>query len=161
MIDHSLVISPLGALLFHLHQGFWLYAWPMMIGFVTIIGYQAVGRIVMMGAARWPVVFGLATLVSMLSLFGWVTMVRGIEMIPLYGCGVGLASAMMSRVYAITMPEISLPCYPKLKMRIIRIIWRGDAEGIEQLQRVLRARAEAAHRGASSEAGVEAARARV
>jgi hypothetical protein len=135
MIDHSLVISPVGAFLFHLKQGFWLYGWPMIIGFVTILGYQALGRVVMMGAAKWPVVFGLASVVSMLSLFGWVTMVRFIGMIPLYGCGVGLASAMMSRVYAITMPV-----HPQLKMRIIRVIWRGDKEGIEKLQQALRAR---------------------
>jgi hypothetical protein len=135
MIDHSLVISPVGAFLFHLKQGFWLYGWPMIIGFVTILGYQALGRVVMMGAAKWPVVFGLASVVSMLSLFGWVTMVRFIGMIPLYGCGVGLASAMMSRVYAITMPV-----HPQLKMRIIRVIWRGDKEGIEKLKQALRAK---------------------
>jgi len=147
MIDHSLVISPLGAIVFHLKQGFWLYAWPMMIGFLTILGYQALGRIVMLGTAKWPLVFGMASAVSMLSLFGWVTMVRGMEMIPLYGCGVGLASAIMSRIYAITMPV-----HPRLKMRVLRVIWRGDTEGIEQLQRALRAR------GAAS---VEAARAKV
>jgi hypothetical protein len=107
----------------------------MIIGFVTILGYQALGRVVMMGAAKWPVVFGLASVVSMLSLFGWVTMVRFIGMIPLYGCGVGLASAMMSRVYAITMPV-----HPQLKMRIIRVIWRGDKEGIEKLKQALRAK---------------------
>lgn len=135
MIDHSLVISPMAALAFHLKQGFWLYGWPMIIGFVTILGYQALGRVVMMGAAKWPVVFGLASVVSMLSLFGWVTMVRFIGMIPLYGCGVGLASAMMSRVYAITMPV-----HPQLKMRIIRVIWRGDKEGIEKLKQALRAK---------------------
>ena len=111
----------------------------MMIGFVTILGYQALGRIVMMGTAKWPVVFGLASVVSMMSLFGWVMMVRGMEMIPLYGCGVGLASAMMSRVYAITMP-----IHPRLKMRITRVIWRGDTEGIEKLKQALRARAAAA-----------------
>jgi hypothetical protein len=135
MIDHSLVISPTAALVFHLKQGFWLYGWPMIIGFVTIIGYQALGRVVMMGAAKWPVVFALASVVSMISLFGWVTMVRFMGMIPLYGCGVGLASAIMSRVYAITMP-----IHPKLKMRILRVVWRGDKEGIERLQQALRAR---------------------
>lgn len=135
MIDHSLVISPMAALTFHLKQGFWLYGWPMIIGFVTIIGYQALGRVVMMGAVKWPVVFGLASVVSMISLFGWVTMVRFMGMIPLYGCGVGLASAMMSRVYAITMPV-----HPKLKIRILRVVWRGDKEGIERLQQALRAR---------------------
>jgi hypothetical protein len=135
MIDHSLTIPPMVALVFHLKQGFWLYGWPMIIGFVTILGYQALGRVVMMGAAKWPVVFALASVVSMISLFGWVTMVRFIGMIPLYGCGVGLASAMMSRIYAVTMP-----IHPKLKMPIIRVIWRGDAEGIQKLQQALRAR---------------------
>jgi hypothetical protein len=93
-----------------------------------------------MGTAKWHVVFALASVVSMMSLFGWVMMVRGMEMIPLYGCGVGLASAMMSRVYAITMPVIYIPSYPRLKMRIIRVIWRGDSKGVEQLQQALRAR---------------------
>jgi hypothetical protein len=133
VIDHSLVISPQAALLFHLKQGFWLYAWPILIGFLTILGYQAVGRIVMMGSVKWQVVFVAASLVSMLSLFGWLTMVRRIGMIPLYGCGVGLASAMMSRVYAITMP-----IHPALRIRTIRVIWRGDTKGIEQLQKALR-----------------------
>lgn len=163
MIDHSLAMSPQVAVLFHLKQGFWLYLWPMMIGFLTILGYQALGRVVLMGSVKWPVVFGLASVVSMMSLFGWVTMVRGMEMIPLYGCGVGLASAMMSRVYAITMPEIALPNCPRLKMPILRVIWRGDTEGIERLHQGLRARAAAAPLGpgAGTGAGEEAARARV
>ena len=155
MIDHSLAISPVGALVFHLKQGFWLYAWPMLIGFVTILGYQALGRIVMMGTAKWPVVFGIASMVSMLSLFGWITMVRGMEMIPLYGCGVGLASAMMSRVYAVI-----TPVHPKLKMRIIQVVWRGDTAGIEQLHEALRVRA-ATKAGASGESDMEVSRARV
>ena len=136
MIDHSLVISSHAAILFHLEQGFWLYAWPVLIGFLTILGYQAVGRIVAMGSVQWPVVFVLASLVSMVSLFGWLTMVRRMGMIPLYGCGVGLASAMTSRVYAITMP-----LHPLLRIRTIRVIWRGDTEGIAQLQQALRSRA--------------------
>lgn len=147
MIDHSLVISPWGALLFHLKQGFFLYAWPMLIGFVTILGYQALGRIGMMGSVKWPVIFVLGSVVSMISLFGWVVMVRGIQMIPFYGCGFGLASAMMSRVYAIT-----TPMHPRLKIRIIRVTWRGDIAAVEQLQQALRARAAAAHRGTGEEA---------
>jgi hypothetical protein len=138
MIDHSLAISPNATILFHLQQGFWLYAWPVLTGFLTILGYQAVGRIVAMGSVKWPVVFVLASLVSMVSLFGWLTMVRRMGMIPLYGCGVGLASAMMSRVYAITMP-----LHPLLRIRTIRVIWRGDTEAIAQLQHALRARAAA------------------
>ena len=156
MIDHSLVISPLAAFLFHLKQGFWLYAWPMLIGFVTILGYQAMGRIAMLGNVKWPVVFALGSVVSMLSLFGWVLMARGMEMIPFYGCGVGLASAMMSRVYAVT--GVS---HPILGVRVPRVIWRGDKEGIERLQQALKARAAAAQPGTDSGTTVEAARARV
>jgi hypothetical protein len=155
MIDHSLVISPVGAVLFHLKQAFWLYAWPMMIGFLTILGYQGVGRIAMQGTTKWPVIFGLASVVSMVTLFGWVTMVRSMQMIPFYGCGVGLASATMSRIYAIT-----TPLHPRLKMRIIRVIWRGDAEGIDLLRQALHARS-AAPPGPRAGTSVEAVRAGV
>jgi len=140
MIDHSLAISPTVALVFHLKQGFWLYGWPMIVGFLTILGYQMLGRIVMMGAVKWPVVFGLGTVIAMISMLGWVMMVRGMHMIPFYGCGVGLASAMMSRVYAVTMPVISMPSCPWLRMRTIQVIWKGDTEGIERLRQALRAR---------------------
>jgi len=135
MIDHSLAISPAAGMVFHLKQGFWLYAWPMIIGFVTILGYQTLARIAMMGNTKWPIVFGLASVVSMVSLFGWTLMVRRAPMIPFYGCGFGLASAMMSRVYAIIMPVHS-----RLKIPIPRVIWRGDTEAIEKLRQALRAR---------------------
>ena len=69
-------------------------------------------------------------------------MVRGIQMIPFYGCGFGLASAMMSRVYAIL-----APVHPRLKVRIPQVIWRGDKEGIAKLQQALRARAAATQPG--------------
>jgi len=136
MIDQLLVISPMAALLFHLTQGFWLYAWPMIIGFLTILGYQTLGRVTMAGNAKWPVVFGFASVVSMVSLGGWVMMARGIHMIPFYGCGVGLASALMSRVYAVT-----IRVHPRLRVRVLQVIWRGDTEGIGKLQQALRARA--------------------
>ncbi len=45
MIDHSLANSPEAALVFHLKQGFFLYVWPMLMRFVTILGYQSLGRI--------------------------------------------------------------------------------------------------------------------
>jgi len=142
MIDHTLVISPEAALVFHLKQGFWLYAWPMLIGFLTILGYQTLGRIGTMGNTKWPVVFALGSMVSMVSLFGWMMMVRRAAMIPFYGCGFGLASAMMSRVYAITMPV-----HPRLKMAIPRVIWRGDTDGIAKLKEALRSRAAATQPG--------------
>jgi hypothetical protein len=71
----------------------------------------------------------------MVSLAGWVMMVRGMHMIPFYGCGVGLASAMMSRVYVVT-----VAMHPRWKIRILRVIWRGNATAIHQLQEALRAR---------------------
>jgi hypothetical protein len=139
MIDHTLAISPAAALAFHLKQGFFLYLWPMVIGFLTILGYQSLARISMMRTVKWPAVFVLGSVVSMVSLLGWVMMVRGLHMIPFYGFGVGLASAMMSRVYAVTMPV-----HPWLKIRVLRVTWRGDAKGIEQLQQALKARSETA-----------------
>jgi len=63
-------------------------------------------------------------------------------MIPFYGCGFGLASAMMSRVYAIT-----TPVHPWLKIPLPRVIWRGDTDGIAKLKEALRARAAAAQPG--------------
>lgn len=136
MIDHTLVISPTAALVFHLKQGFFLYAWPMLIGFVTVVGYQTLNKIGMVGTVKWPVLFLLASVVSMISLFGWVMMSRGMERIPLYGTGFGLGTAMMSRAYAIT-----FPLHPRLNVRLPRITWRGDKEGIENLHKALRAKA--------------------
>jgi len=135
MIDHSLVISPVAALVFHLKQGFFLYGLPVIFGFLTIFGYQSAGRISMMPSTKWPVVFALASAASMITLFGWMIMVRRMQMVPFYGCGVGLAYAMMSRVYAVTMP-----LHPRLKIRYVRVTWRGDKEGIERLRQALRAR---------------------
>ena len=133
MIDHTLVISPWAALLFHLKQGFFLYGLPVIFGFLTMFGYQGVARI--SALVKWPVVFVVASMVSMITLFGWMIMVRRIPMIPFYGCGAGLATAMMSRVYAVTMPV-----HPRLKIRTPRVTWRGDKEGIERLRQALRAR---------------------
>jgi hypothetical protein len=71
----------------------------------------------------------------MMSLFGWVMMVRGVHMIPFYGCGVGLASVLMSRIYAVLAPR-----HPHLKIRTLRIVWRGDQAGMEEVQKAARAR---------------------
>src|SRR4051812_39545927 len=105
MIDHTLAISPIGMFVFQLKQWFWLYVWPMLAGFMTILGYQVFSRVVAMGTAKWPVTFLLSSCASMMSLFGWVMMVRGVWMIPFYGCGVGLASVLMSNIFAITSPR--------------------------------------------------------
>jgi hypothetical protein len=138
LIDHSLTISQTAMLFFHLKQWFWLYAWPMLAGFMTILGYQIFSRVGATGAAKWPVTFLLSSGASMMSLFGWVMMVRGVRMIPLYGCGVGLASVLMSRIYGVMAPK-----HPRLKIRTLRIVWRGDRAGIDEIQKAARARAPA------------------
>jgi hypothetical protein len=136
MIDHSLAIPSTAIFLFHLKQYFWLYLWPMLAGFMTILGYQVFSRVVAMGTAKWPVTFLLSSCASMLSLFGWVLMVRGVWMIPFYGCGVGLASVLMSRVYGVMAPK-----HPRLKIRTLRIVWRGDLAGIAEIQKAARSAA--------------------
>ena len=145
MIDHAIWISPEAALVFHLKQGFFLYAWPMLMGFVTVVGYQTLNKIGMAGSVKWPILFLLASLVSMVSLFGWVMMSRGMERIPLYGIGFGFGTAMMSRIYAVT-----LPVHSRLKIRFLRVTWRGDTEAIENLKQALRARVAAAQPGADA-----------
>ena len=143
MVDHVLVISPWAALWFYVKMTFWLYVWPMLVGFMTIFGYQMLGRISMMSTTKWPTVFAMGSVVSMVSMFGWVMMARRIGMIPFYGCGVGLASAMMSRLYAVTLPR-----HRWLKVPLPRFTWRGNTKEIEQLKEALRARAAAGQPGA-------------
>lgn len=145
MIDHSLVISPTAALIFHLKQGFFLYAWPPLVGFMAIFGYQIAGRVSAMGKAHWMAVFLLGAVAASLSLLGWMMMIRRLEMIPLYGAGVGAANAVLSRVYALTMPK-----HPLLKIPYLRVIWRGDKAGIENLQKTLQAKDVADHRGGNT-----------
>jgi len=131
MIDSSLAMPPWVATLFHLKQIFWMYAWPVLAGFLTITAYQALGRISMMGTAKWPVVFTLGTAASMISLYGWLMMVRWPGMIPLYGMGVGAASVLMSRIYAVAGHK-----HRWLPIRTLRIVWRGDAAGIAAIHRM-------------------------
>ena len=135
MIDHALVVPPAAALMFHLKQSFFHYLWPMLMGFVTVVGYQTLNRIATAGAVKWPVLFVLASIVSMISLFGWVMMSRGLDRIPLYGMGFGFGTAMMSRVYAVTLPR-----HRRLKVKLLRVTWRGDKAGIEKLHEAFKTR---------------------
>jgi hypothetical protein len=138
MIDHTLAIPAEGTLFFYIKQVFWLYVWPVLVGFVAITAYQVMGKLNMMGTAKWPVTFTVASLASMLSLFGWMTMVRMPGTIPLYGIGVGLANVMMSRIYAVLAPR-----HPRLRIPTLKVVWQWDKQGIQELRKMFMARAAA------------------
>lgn len=132
MIDPALHPSIMAELLFFAEKAFWLYLWPVLVGFVAIGAYQIYARAALMGGGNGLALFLVSSLASMLSLFGWATMARSMQIIPLYGCGVGLANVVMSRIYAVT-----LRMHPQLHVRIPKIIWRGNEEAVKQFQKRL------------------------
>ena len=129
MIDSTLGAPSVPIVLFHIKQIFWLNVWPMMVGFVTIFCYQIYSRIAVSGARSKLLVFLLSSIASMFAVFGWATIVRSTQMIPLYGCGVGLASVLMSQIYA-----VSLPRHRWLRVPFPKVIWRSDQAAIRRLQ---------------------------
>ena len=129
MIDSSLSAPILPVLLFHAKQIFWLDVWPLMVGFVTIFCYQIYSRIAVAGARSKTLVFFLSSIASMCAVFGWATIVRSTQMIPLYGCGVGLASVLVSQIYA-----VSLPPHRLLRIPFQKVIWRSDQAAIRKFQ---------------------------
>ncbi|HEX5431188.1 MAG TPA: hypothetical protein VFW83_04430 [Bryobacteraceae bacterium] len=135
MIDPSLHPSVAAEFLFELQKIFWLYLWPVLVGFVAIGAYQIYARAALMGGRNGLALFLVSSLASMVSLFGWATMARSMQVIPLYGCGVGLANVLMSRIYAVTLQK-----HARLRVRIPRIVWRGDEAAIQQFQQMLQGR---------------------
>jgi hypothetical protein len=53
-------------------------------------------------------------------------------MIPLYGCGVGLASVVVSQIYAITLPRRT-----RLQIPFPKVIWRSDEAAILQIHQTM------------------------
>jgi hypothetical protein len=135
MIDSGLNVPLLPLILFHAKQIFWLYMWPVAVGFLTIFCYQIYMRIGLTGARNKVLVFSLSSSASMIALFGWMTIVRTMRMIPLYALGVGLASVVASQIYAVTLPRHTRLCIPFPK-----VIWRGDEEAIRRIQEAMAAR---------------------
>ena len=133
MIDSSLNAPLLPMLMFQLKQFFWLDLWPMLAGFATIFCYQIYTRIAVSGARSKTLVFVMSSMASMVTLFGWATIVRSTQMIPLYGCGVGLASVLVSQIYAVTLPR-----HRRLNIPVPKVVWRGDHAGIRQFQESLK-----------------------
>ena len=131
MIDGSIRAALWPVVWFYTRQILWLYVWPVVVGFLTIAGYQMCGRVAMRGKSRWALFF-LASGTAALSLFGWATIVRSVRMIPLYGLGVGLAYVIMSRVYAVTLKP-----HGWFKVRLPHVVWRGNVEAVERIRQRL------------------------
>ncbi|HEY7338198.1 MAG TPA: hypothetical protein VH639_25140 [Bryobacteraceae bacterium] len=132
MIDSGLSMPLMPVILFHLKQIFWFDVWPAIVGFTTIFCYQIYMRIGLSGARNKWLIFTLASLASMLALFGWTTMVRTTQMIPLYGCGVGLASLLASQIYAVTLPR-----HTRFRIPFPKAIWRSDERAIRRLHKAM------------------------
>jgi hypothetical protein len=137
MIDPSLHLPWTVVVAFHLKRIFFLDIWPVVIGFVTIFCYQIYGRIGVMGGRSKLVIFSLSSIASMTALFGWATIIRSVQTIPLYGCGVGLASVLVSQIYA-----VSIARHRVLRVPYPKVIWRSDEAGIRNFQKELAALAE-------------------
>jgi hypothetical protein len=135
MIDSSLHAPLWPLILFNAKQVFWFDLWPMVVGFTTILCYQIYMRIGLMGARNKVMVFTLSSIASMVALVGWSTIVRTTRMIPLYACGVGLASVLSSQIYAVTLPR-------RTRLRIVwpKVIWRSDQAAIRKIQEAMAAR---------------------
>lgn len=135
MIDSGLNIPLIPIVAFHLKQFFWFNVWPVIVGFATILCYQIYMRIGLMGMRNKTLVFALSSAASMLALFGWTTIVHTAHMIPLYGCGVGLASVVASQLYAVTLPRRT-----RFQIPFPKIIWRSDESAIREIQQAIAAR---------------------
>ncbi|HEY4364531.1 MAG TPA: hypothetical protein VGN17_26435 [Bryobacteraceae bacterium] len=115
---------------FHAREIFWLYLFPVTAGYIVVSMYMLHMRILQTTLARGGKphgVFITGCLSTMANLFGWRMMLRTWQLIPLYALGVGLAYAVMSRVYAVRLRRIGW-------LRLPRIIWRGDVEGVAAIR---------------------------
>jgi hypothetical protein len=109
-----------------------LYLWPAAMSFVAIVLYQLQFRM-MGGGGHIGGTFGIAVLATgaMLATLRAVALQQ--SAIPFYVLGVALGYTMMSRVYAIRMKRtgrVSVP-WP---------VWRGDAQGVAEVQRQMQER---------------------
>jgi hypothetical protein len=130
MIADGVVIPEWLLVWFHLRQVFWLYLFPPLAGFVVVSLYMLHMRMMQGTLSRGshPIgVFLTGSISTMTSLFGWRFMFRTWQLIPLYALGVGLAYAVMSRVYAVRLRRIGW-------LRLPRVIWRGNAAAVAQMQ---------------------------
>ena len=120
---------------FHVREFFWLYLVPFLAGFVVISLYMIHMRIFQTTLAKGSnprAVLFTGALSTMANLFGWRVMLRSWQLIPFYALGVGLAYAVMSRVYAVRLRAVPLKRVGWLK--VPHIIWRGNFEGVAEVR---------------------------
>jgi hypothetical protein len=135
MIDKTL-IPPDGMFLFQAKQTFWLYFFPLLMGFTSVACIQVYSRIGMMRNIKMRTAFLCASTAAMINLWGWAHMARTPTMIPFYGCGVGLAAAVMSQIFAIIKKQRT-----PWKWQVPHVVWKGNVAEIEALKERMRAAA--------------------
>jgi hypothetical protein len=128
MVDKTLLIPPEGALVFHAQQAFWGYVFPILMGFISVVCIQIYSRIGTLRNIKMHTAFLCAAISAMVNLWGWAHMARTPAMIPFYGCGVGVAAAVMSRIFAIIKDQRT-----RWKVPVPRVIWKGNAAEIQAL----------------------------
>ncbi len=108
------------------------YLWPATMSFVAIVLYQLQFR-VMGGGGHSGSTFGIAVLAT----GAMLTTLRAVAFqqsaVPFYVLGVALGYTVMGRVYAIRMRMVSG------RVRVPWPVWRGDAQGVAEVQRQMRA----------------------
>jgi hypothetical protein len=109
---------------------FWSYVFPVFMGFFSVFCIQVYSRVGNLRDIKVHTAFLCAGVSAMVNLWGWAHMARTPAMIPFYGCGVGLAAAVMSRIFAI-IKERRTP----LKLPLPKIIWKGNTNEIEAFRK--------------------------
>jgi hypothetical protein len=137
MIDKTLLISPDGMFLFWEKHMFWGYIFPVLMGFFSVFCIQIYSRIGGMRNIKMHTAFLCAAFSAMGNLWGWAHMVRTPAMIPFYGCGVGMAAAVMSRIYAIVKDQRT-----RWRVPLPRVIWKGNVVEIQALMERMKLAAE-------------------
>ncbi len=128
MIDKTLMIPSDGMLWFYGKHVFWNYVFPAFMGFFSVLCIQIYSRVGSMRNIKMHTAFLCAAFSAMINLWGWAHMVRTPAMIPFYGCGVGSAAAVMSRIAAIIKDQRT-----RWKVPVPRVIWKGNAAEIQAL----------------------------
>lgn len=105
-----------------------VYLVPAILSFSAIVLFQLQMRMSMQGAAA-HVIFPLAVFGSCAMLSAFRTLVAGVGGVPGYAMGMATAYTVMSRLYAIKPSGRTFLGRP-----ILRVVWRGDAEALHELQ---------------------------
>jgi hypothetical protein len=111
-----------------------IYLWPAAMSFGAIVLYQLQFR-VMGGGGHTAATFGLAVLATGAMLSTLRALAFQQSGTPFYVLGVALGYTVMSRVYAIRMRFVLG------QVRMPWPVWRGDAQGVAEVQRQMRAKA--------------------